>query len=146
MSVANGCMVMCSRAASHDMCSQVSFPQNWIKQFILAQPNVSTHVGEFQSQFLINESSRNSIHIHPYSIGRVWSLSLPCSISRDFLEWNHRDRWSPPDRTILYNCWAYHPTWPITIHHYPSTSNIIVQPTHTKGATHQKKIPIVDHS
>ena len=55
-------MVMCSRAASHDMCSQVSFPQNWIKkQFILAQPNVSTHVGEFQSQFLINESSRNSI-------------------------------------------------------------------------------------
>ena len=31
------------------------------KQFILAQPNVSTHVGEFQSQFLINESSRNSI-------------------------------------------------------------------------------------
>ena len=32
------------------------------KQFILAQPNVSTHVGEFQSQFLINESSRNSIY------------------------------------------------------------------------------------
>ena len=31
------------------------------KQFILAQPNVSTHVGEFQSQFLINESSRNLI-------------------------------------------------------------------------------------